>query len=269
MAQFDCTRTGGHHGISLFCSGIIAAPNPVAPMVDVRQWVGGGFHTPSVALAVAMTLRFVVSDKIPRAVVERHEHILRERTHGTVLWHGVVALFVIELVSKTQPMSSLMCRSNYHLWTKSLPWAGVRRLLHKVPFYKLHVFGAWAVDQGRDGFVLDPDWAFQCHSPVLWAAGGRQKTRGARRGMAHVIRPGLGPELELRSGCLICSMDHGESGPSNHAWRHWQLRISPCSGVLVRSMPLTCVKKLRSGHCAHCGNGSPSMARSNVGRVFL
>ena len=103
MAQFDRTGKIGHHERSLFCSGIIAVPHPVSLMVDVRQWLGRGLHVPSVALAMAMTLRFVMY-KIPRAMVEWHEHILLE----------------------------LAWRCNYHQWTKSLPWAGIRRLLNKI-----------------------------------------------------------------------------------------------------------------------------------------
>ena len=106
---------------------------------------------------------------------------------------------------------------------RSLPWTRVRRWLCRVPLDELQMFWTLAVDQGRDGYVLDPDWAAQYHSPASLAAKCRQKAPGGTlRGMAHVIRFGLGFEEHMRqslywlfslwrsftwlSVCPICSM---------------------------------------------------------------
>ena len=154
--------------ISPFCSGIVACPHPARfsdeeCSATAAAALGRGFHVPSVALAMAMILRFVVSEEIPRPVVEWNEHILRERTHGTVLWPGVVRdragiKAATDVVSDLQEQLSSV--------DISLPWARVRRLLYKVPLDELQVFWAWAVEQGRDGYVLEPDWAAQYRSPA-------------------------------------------------------------------------------------------------------
>ena len=116
---------------------------------------------------MAMTLRFVVSEEIPRPVVEWNEYILRERTHGTVLWPGVVRDGV-GIKAATDVVADMQ---------EQLPSVDRSRLLHNVPLDELQVFRAWAVDQGRDGHVLEPDWAD--HNPASWAASGRQKAPGS------------------------------------------------------------------------------------------
>ena len=55
---------------------------------------------------------------------------------------------------------------------RSRPWT------RKVPLDELQVFWAWAVDQGRDGYVLEPDWAARhCLKSHPKQLNGRQKAR--------------------------------------------------------------------------------------------
>ena len=171
--------------------------------------------------------------------MEWNEYILRERTRGTVLWPGVVRDRVgikaaTDVVADMQEQLSSIDRS--------LPWTRVRRLLCQVHLDELQVFWAWAVDQGRDGYVLELDWQLSTTSPASWAASGRQKAPGGTsRGMAHVIRPGLGPEEHMRQalklpsscgefgpadlGALFATWTTAKLEPPTHAWRRRQLRV--------------------------------------------
>ena len=136
---------------------------------------------------------------------------------GTVLWHGVVALFVIELVSKPQPLSSLMRRSNYHQWTKSIPWAVFEDYSTKFHWTSCKSTGHGPLTKGAMGL----SWSLtgQLNTNVLFC---RLRVvdkmhEGPYRGMAHVIRPGLGPELDLPIW-----MSYLQHGPR----RNWA--VQPC-----------------------------------------
>ena len=168
----------------------------------------------------------MVSKEIPRPVVGWNEYILRERTHGTVLWPGVVRDRVgikaaTDVVADMQEQESPVDRS--------FPWTGVRRLLYKVPLDELQVFWDGPLTKGAMGMT----WSLtgQLNTPVLppGLRRGRQKAPGSTsRGMAHVIRPGLGSEEHMRQALklpssfgevgpadldvIFASMDHGEAG---------------------------------------------------------
>ena len=153
---------------------------------------------------------------------------------------------------------------------RSLPWTRVQRLLCGLPLDELQVFWTWAVDQGGDGFVLEPDWAAQYHSPASWAASGRRKApAGTSRGTEHVIRTGLGDmrqALQLssffwRSWTCRSGMPYLQYGPRRSWGRPYMPgntgscglspcsleRLSLCSGPLCEACLLTCVNELRSG----------------------
>ena len=223
--------------------------------------LGRGLHIPSVALAMAMIVRLFMPEEIPRPVVEWNDDILRERTHGTVFLPGVVRERV-GIKAATDVLVDMQERVRI-----SLPWTRDQRLLDNAPLDELQVFWAWAVNQGRDGYVLEPDWATQYHCPTFWAASGRQNAPGGTsRGLAHMIQTGLGDMrqgLQLPSSVeevrpadldvLFATWTTAKLGSSIHACR--QLRAFSCSleRWSLRSAPLceTClltyVNELRSG----------------------
>ena len=127
-----------------------------------------------------------MSEEIPRPVVEWNDYILRERTHDTVLCPGAVRDRVgikaaTDVVADMQEQVSSV--------GISLPWTRVRRLLHNVPLDESQVFWAWAVNQGRDGYVLGPDWAAQYHSPASRAASGCTRGHVEKHGARDTTWP--------------------------------------------------------------------------------
>ena len=110
--------------------GVGTRPNP-ARLSDEKRWATTFAYRP-VALAVA--------------IVVRYEH---DRTHGTVLWPRVVTdragiRVVAEMREQLAPVDRV------------LAWALVQNLLGNAPLVELQVLWAWAVDQGRDEYVLEP-----------------------------------------------------------------------------------------------------------------
>ena len=188
--------------------------------------------------------------------MEWKECILRERTHGTLLGPSMVRDRV-GIKAATDVLADM--QEQLSSVDGSLPWTRVRRLLCSVPLDELQIFWTLVVDQGRDGYVLEPGWAAQYRSPASWAAKGCEKTPGGTsRGMAHVIRPGLGPEEHMRQALQwpssfgemdlpiwMSCLQHGpwrSWGLPLHAWRHGQLRaittlsqaVEPLQRALVR-----------------------------------
>ena len=222
--------------------------------------LGGGLHIPSVALAMALIIRLLVPEEIPRPVVEWNDDVLRERTHGTVLWPGAVR----ERVGVKAATDVLIdMRTDYHRYANPFHGLGSKDCSSTLPWTSCKS----AVNQGRDGYVLEPDWAAQHHCPAFWAASGRQNAPGGTpRDMAHMIQTGLGDmrqALQLPSSVeevrpadldvLFAAWTTAKLGSSIHAC--WQLRAFSCSleRWSLRSAPLceTClltyVNELRSG----------------------
>ena len=131
-------------------SAVGLAPSPNLPRLsdEKRSWVAAAalFSLAVGGAAVA----------IPRSVVELDEHDLRARIHGTVLWAGVVRERIgIKVAADTvADMQEQLAQAS-----KALSWARVQRLLDNVPLDAMQVFWPWAADQGRDGYILEPDWA--------------------------------------------------------------------------------------------------------------
>ena len=70
-------------------------------------------------------IRLLVPEEIPRPVVEWNDYILRERTHGTVLWPGVVRERV-GIKAATDVVVDMQERlSSVRI---SLPWTRVQKI---------------------------------------------------------------------------------------------------------------------------------------------
>ena len=130
-----------------------------------------------------MIIRLAVSEEIPRPVVEWTEYILRERTHGTVLWPGVVRNGV---ASKPQRMSSLIRRSNYHQLTEPF---------HELEFKDYSATFSWtSCKSSGHGLLIRA----RCMS---WSLIGQFNTTVAPCGLRVVDRR-LRPFLGLRNTCV-------------------------------------------------------------------
>ena len=171
-----------------------------------------------------------------------------------------LAWFATELASKPQRISSLICRSNYHQWIGPFHGLEFGDCSAEFSWTSCRSSGRWLLTKGSMG----TSWSLtgqQYHSPASWAAKGRQKAPGGTsRGMAHVIRPGLGREEHMRQSLQwpssfgevgLADLDvpfaawtMAKLGPSIHAWRHRQLRavtmlsraVEPLQRALVRGM---------------------------------
>jgi hypothetical protein len=178
--------------------------------------LGNGLHMPSFLVIVYLMLQLVepakseyitklnFDEQIPGARYAHDESCLRDRVRGGVFEPGRMTNFP-GILSADQIVDMMQLQLPEDI-VPDAPWPQVRRDMASIPLWRLQLFWAHEYLQGRECMEMPPDWAGQRERAKLNASLGRQRAPGdSKRGLDHLLPPGLGPEAHWKEACTLDS----------------------------------------------------------------
>ena len=165
-----------------------------------NSWVGNGFHIPSLALVLLLLTSGVRASPSLQCVFEQH---LRETTPGSPFDDSALRAFPGQRTVDQVADSVRDILSNCPGCAEA-PWHKVRKRLQGHEIHSLFAFKLFLWHRGLDEATEGPAWLGQRNRALLQAAVGRQRAAGdSKRGLDHLLPPGLSKLDHIREACAL------------------------------------------------------------------
>ncbi len=174
---------------------------PVAGSQDQRvqaqnSLVGNGFHIPSVMLLLCLIPQLLQAKFIPYHMDDVHEVALHRRLQGTVWQPGRIEVFP-GILDAAQILPEIQSQFLEFTFPDQLRVMTTSRL-QACRLSWLQYFTAWTRSRGGDWECLGPSLVLPRDRSKIFAGLGTQRYPGdSKRGLDHLLPPGLGKETHI------------------------------------------------------------------------
>eukprot|EP00435_Cladocopium_sp_Y103_P048679 s223_g14.t1 len=232
-------------GFPAQCLSAVTGPAAVRRQRQ-NSMLGNGFHLPMI-VALFCLLPGVLGTKVPRPLFDVDETALQERLAGTVWAPGRLQTFPglldshqVLQITRTQIFPSVALAPDV--------WTLVQARLAPLPLWRLQAFTAWAVGRGLAADQLGPTPVTVRHRTGLFAGlSGQRHPGNSKKGLDHLLPPGLGREEHVRRALLLPSPFQLREWPELdvdfvlHAIATWQQSLVGYSEQCRRVFRQACV----------------------------